>query len=137
MKRRELKAICADLVEQFSKRPYKEWQVKDYPIDFELEVNNELIQVELNMLENNPDYIQIGVAVNDRGLSASFPVGRTFIVDANSENMQNCADVSKPDEKVVCIRERKNNFFVFVMLVVLVGIILLIVLLFSGALADI
>ena len=109
---------------------------KRLPIDFELEVNNELIQVELNMLENI-DYIQIGVAVNDRGLSASFPVGRTFIVDANSENMQNCADVSKPDEKVVCIRERKNNFFVFVMLVVLVGIILLIVLLFSGALADI
>ena len=125
MKRRELKAICADLIEQFSKRPYKEWKMKDYPIDFELEINNELIQVELNMLENNPDYVQIGVAVNDRGLSSFFPVGRTFIVDANPENMQNCANASMPDEKVVCIREGKNNFFVFVMLVVLVGIILL------------
>jgi len=62
------------------RRPYDYWVAGDYPVVFERSFQGENVQVEIVLLESNPEYVHISVAVDDGGLWAWFPPSFSAII---------------------------------------------------------
>lgn len=82
MKRIELVKFCDELVSEFEKLPVSHWNVSCFPRVEERVVHGTTVDVELNLLEDKPKYIHIGVALSDRNwIRKLMPVTRSFIVN--------------------------------------------------------
>ena len=85
MKRKELKIVLNQLVEEFEKKKYDEWNTRKFPYSYEEDKDGETIDIELVLLENEKEYLQISVGLSQTNniLSQYFPVSTNFIVTKN------------------------------------------------------
>ncbi|MCK4632894.1 MAG: hypothetical protein KAT79_06450 [candidate division Zixibacteria bacterium] len=79
MKRRELKEILRKEVAKWSKQSYHEMCQLDYPWVKDIGEGEVLYNVELDKLEDEPEYVHISISVCDTGLSTFFPVSTSII----------------------------------------------------------
>lgn len=80
MRRSKLKQIAKKIAAEVEKKPYEYWANADLPFSYLREQDGEQLAVELVLLEKNTDYIQIGVCVDDGGLSAYFPPSWSAVI---------------------------------------------------------
>jgi len=81
MKRKELKVLCKELVAELEQRPYSHWRAVAFPHVYTEQRAGADIGVELTILEDEPAYLHIGVALDDDKWSRKFvPVSSSFIV---------------------------------------------------------
>ena len=93
MRRRDLKEIADKLAEEYRARPPDYWADVQFPLAFEQQVAGQNVQVELSLLEDKPEYLQVGVAVSGHDFwSPISPVCRSFIVAKGHGTEKKSAD---------------------------------------------
>lgn len=65
---------------EIEEKPYEHWVEQDYPITYECNFEGRNLQVEINDLEIEPDYVHLGISVDDGGWSAFHPLSTSVIV---------------------------------------------------------
>ena len=80
MKRALWKRCASVIAGEIEGEPYAHWASTEFPVTFERVFEGKELQVELNMLEHEEEYIHIGIAVDDGGLGAYWPVSTSVII---------------------------------------------------------
>lgn len=85
MKRSRWKQYAAQLACELEAKPYEHWvaAAKGLPDSFTRDFNGEVLQIELDVLEIDPDYVHIGISIDDGGLSAFVPVTTSALIRRN------------------------------------------------------
>ena len=82
MKRKELKAIAKEVACELEEKPVSFWQTITFPHVYSEKRKGVPIDIELELLEDEPGYLHIGVALDDDNwLRKLAPVGTSFIVE--------------------------------------------------------
>jgi hypothetical protein len=81
MKRSALKRCVREIVAEYESKPYDYWDTVTFPLTFERVFEGREIQVEIDILESTPEYLNIDFSVFAGGLSAYFPVGTNIIIN--------------------------------------------------------
>ena len=83
MKRSKLKRFAEQVAQKLAHKGYEYWYTHTIgeSMLLEHEIEGQHVQVEVQVLERNEDFVQLGVAVSDAGLLSSyFPPGTTVVV---------------------------------------------------------
>ena len=80
MRRKDLKRVLEEIVEEYKKRPYEFWESADFPITFERKAQEKEIQIEIDILESTPDYLDIDFTASSGWYSSYCPVGIGILV---------------------------------------------------------
>jgi len=81
MKRSVLKKYAREIASELEQKPYDYWRGANLPLTFERMFEGQLINVEVTLLSSNPEYMQLGIAVDDGGwLSPYFPIGISIVI---------------------------------------------------------
>lgn len=85
MHRWELSRFVKTLIQEVEAAPVP-WLQRirsaEGPLSFERSCGAAMVQVEMQLLETNKDFIQIGVGASSGGLSDYFPVSMTIVIPA-------------------------------------------------------
>lgn len=82
MKRSHLKRFAEQVAQDLAGKGYEYWyaHARDETV-LDHEIEGQHVQVEVQVLECNADFVQLGVSVSDSGLwSSYFPPGTTVVV---------------------------------------------------------
>lgn len=78
--------MCNQIVRELEQRPYNTWKNEKFPHVYKENRNGLEINVELVLLEKEPDYLHIAVCINDDDwLRKLMPVNGSFIVRSKRE----------------------------------------------------
>lgn len=82
MNRKELKQYAKQLTEKMEEKEFEFWERKEFPFSEEKQINDEGIQIEYNLLENEENYMHIGLGFSSEGnfIDSFLPVSKSFIV---------------------------------------------------------
>ena len=78
---RFIKRCLQDLMAEYKSKPYDYWENVDMPITFERVFEGREVQIEIHVLESEPEYLQIGISVDAGWRSFFYPFGQTFLVE--------------------------------------------------------
>ena len=81
MKRKVLKTLFNEVIEEYKQKPCEFWRKGEFPITFVRVFENKEVQFEIDLLENEEKYFHIGVSAGDGLLWSYFPVCSSFIVE--------------------------------------------------------
>ena len=78
-----VKRCVATLIQEYKNKPLEFWEGADFPITFERSFESKVVQVEIDLLESTPEYLQVGIIVGAGWRSWFYPFGKTIIVQKN------------------------------------------------------
>lgn len=82
MKRKQLRQYLDQIKSEFSIYPYEYWNNAHFPIVARREYQGQEVIVETDIIERNPEFLQLLVSVYANDLmSPYFPVGMTLVVE--------------------------------------------------------
>ncbi len=81
MKRRKLRAYAEEIGRDLEKKAYEHWATQEFPIAYETEFEGEEVQVTIDRLELEDDYVHLSIIVfTGWGWSAFSPPGTSVII---------------------------------------------------------
>jgi len=87
MSRKQEKNILEKLEKKFYEKGAEEALKKEYPYTFCFVSNGVEYQIEVDLLENEEDYVQLGVSVSgDSFLSDFFPVSTSVVIEKKKQH---------------------------------------------------
>lgn len=81
VKRTLLKRCAEQIASEMERQSYEHWAEQSLPISFEYTFEDQTLQVEIDVLELEPNYIHLVVSVDDGGLSALLPACTSIIIN--------------------------------------------------------
>lgn len=75
-----LRRLAEQVAAETEEKPYEHWIAQDYSITYECTFEGRNLQVEINDLEIEPDYVHLIISVDDGGWSAYYPISTSVIV---------------------------------------------------------
>jgi hypothetical protein len=80
------KKCLRKLPEKYKQKPCEYWETATFPITYERDFEGKEIQVKLDLLESEPEYLQIGLMAYSQKRFSLWPfstsaVGKTFIIN--------------------------------------------------------
>ncbi|MHC4462385.1 MAG: hypothetical protein ACYS6W_03445 [Planctomycetota bacterium] len=76
-----IKRCLRELVREYESKPYEYWEKVSLPLTFERAFEGRNVQVEIDILESTPEYLQIGISVDAGWRSFFYPFGQSMIVE--------------------------------------------------------
>jgi hypothetical protein len=87
MKRKNLTAFCQELVKELELKPLEYWRALSFPHTYTLHIDDGNIEVEFILLEDNLDYLQIGVIIaDDNWWRRIMPISKSLIVKKSQKS---------------------------------------------------
>ncbi len=81
LKRSVLKKLASVIASELEQKPYDYWTTQEFPITYETKLEGKDVQVEIDRLELEDDYVHLSVSVDTGwGWSAFSPPGTSVII---------------------------------------------------------
>lgn len=75
--------MAKKVVDEYASKSYSELAGLDYPINYAYKEDDKLIQIEIDILEREKEYVHLSISVSGGGITDYIPVTRSYIAHSD------------------------------------------------------